>query len=240
MLKIEILPVLDDNYVFFLEDSESGVTAVVDPSVSKEVLEFIEARPSRLDFILNTHHHWDHTGGNLDIKKATGCKIVGHAKDASRIPGLDLGLNEGETFSLGQSAARVLSIDGHTLGHIAFWFDEEKTLFCGDTLFSVGCGRLFEGTPQQMFESLSKLKKLPDETLVYCAHEYTLDNIDFAQSLNSDDQDLANYKKKVEALRAKNKPSIPCQLGLQKRINPFLNVGELEVFKNRRELKDQF
>lgn len=236
-MEVFVLPALRDNYIFALKDHDQ--LCVIDPAEADPVFQFLEKSQLRLAAIWNTHHHFDHVGGNLELKDKTGCQIVGHKRDAKRIPGLDLAVSEGDSISFGSEIARVIALDGHTIGHIAFYFESSARLFCGDTLFSVGCGRLFEGHPHQMFKSLSKLKKLPDETLVYCAHEYTLQNIAFAETLDSSDA-LQDYKKQVEAMRQKGKPSIPCQLGLEKTINPFLTATTVEEFQRRREMKDHF
>lgn len=240
MLSIELIQALRDNYIYYIEDKKTGQSAVVDPSEAKPVKDFLESKSKPLHYILNTHHHWDHTGGNLKLKETYSCKVVGAALDEKRIPGIDIALKENEVFKLGKSAAKIIEIPGHTSGHIAFWFKDDKTVFCGDSLFSIGCGRLFEGTPQQMFASLEKLKKLPDETKVYCGHEYTLDNIQFAKGLNKNVKDLLQYEVEVKALRDRNQPSIPSLLKLEKRLNPFLLAQSPEEFAQIRSQKDRF
>ena len=181
MTEIHIVPALRDNYIYILRSGNQ--TAAVDPSEAAPVLKFLKDRAWGLDFIWNTHHHYDHTGGNLELKRVYDCRICGFEEDRPRLPGLDRGLSDGERVLLGETEAKALFIPGHTLGHIAFYFPREKRLFCGDTLFGLGCGRIFEGTAQDMFESLGKLKKLPEETLIYCGHEYTEANGKFVLSL---------------------------------------------------------
>lgn len=241
MLSIHLIPALRDNYIFVLRAEKERLTAVVDPAESQAVIQFLEEKKWSLDQVLVTHHHHDHTGGCLGLKEKYGCRIVGHRQDASRIPGLDIALQEGERHSFGPHQSQVLALDGHTLGHIAYHFADESALFCGDTLFSIGCGRLFEGHASQMWESLQKIKALPDDTQVYCAHEYTLQNIEFALSLPQAPRDeLIAYQNKVKALRERGLASIPCHLGSEKRLNPFLNAENLKCFTERRRAKDEF
>lgn len=223
-LVIEQLPVLDDNYVYVLHDGPTGATAVVDPAEAEPVLELLAGRGWSLSHILNTHHHHDHVGGNLVLKEATGARIIGARADAGRIPGIDQQVNDGESFLLGQAAAMVMSVPGHTSGHIAFWFPESHALFCGDTLFSLGCGRLFEGTAEQMWDSLSRIRSLPDETMIHCAHEYTAANGRFARTVERDNGDLAARLAEVESLRKRKSPTIPVSLEREKKTNPFLRV----------------
>ena len=180
MLEILQIPVLEDNYVYLLHEPDSGATAAVDPALAGPVLAALDARGWRLSHVLNTHHHGDHVGGNLALKAATGCAIVGAAGDRHRIPGIDLLLGDGEEFGFGAVSARILEVPGHTCGHIAFWFEDAAALFCGDTLFALGCGRLFEGSVEQMWRSLERLRALPPQAKVFCAHEYTQANARFA------------------------------------------------------------
>ena len=171
MLEIDPVPCLKDNYAYLVYDRAQGVCGVVDASEAEPVKRALEAKGLKLTHILSTHHHNDHVGGNLALKSAFGVKVVGAAKDAARIPGLDIGLAEGDVFELGSHKARILEIPAHTSQHIAFWFTEDRAVFTGDTLFAMGCGRLFEGTADQMWSSLSKLMKLPSDTRIYCGHE---------------------------------------------------------------------
>ncbi|MBF0093103.1 MAG: hydroxyacylglutathione hydrolase [Alphaproteobacteria bacterium] len=225
-LEIHQIPVLSDNYVYLLRDVASGDTAVVDPSLSAPVLKAAADLGLRLTHVLNTHHHWDHTGGNLDIKDATGCKVVGALADADRIPGLDIALDDGEVFTLGASEAKVIMVPGHTSGHVAYWFQDASALFSGDTLFSLGCGRLFEGSAAQMWRSLRTLRELPDQTQVYCGHEYTLANAKFAISVDPDNEVLRTRLAEVEALRARRQPTVPSLMATERAANPFLRADD--------------
>ncbi|MBB4286724.1 hydroxyacylglutathione hydrolase [Roseospira goensis] len=225
-LRIEQVPVLSDNYVYLVHEPDSGATAVIDPSVAAPVLAAAERLGWRITHILNTHHHGDHTGGNLEIKRATGCTVIGNRHDAARIPGLDVGVVEGETVQLGDQAATVFDVPGHTRGHIAYWFRESAALFCGDTLFSIGCGRLFEGSPAQMWDSLSKLRDLPPDTRVYCAHEYTQANVRFALSVDPDNPALAARADAVARLREAGAPTVPSRLDEERAANPFLRADD--------------
>ena len=237
-MEIVQIPALKDNYIYLLHGE--GQTVVIDPSLAQPVLEAIDSRGWRLDYILNTHHHNDHTGGNLELKAAKGAKIVGYAGDAHRIPGIDVQLKDGDIFKVCGQEARVMFIPGHTLGHIAYYFAEAGSLFCGDTLFSLGCGRLFEGTPEQMFTSLGRIKALPPQTKIYCAHEYTESNGRFAKSIMPDNKNLAGRLAEVAALRAEGNPTVPSTLAGELKANPFLIAGNVEAFAKIRKMKDVF
>lgn len=249
--RIWVVSVLQDNYNFVIQDTASKQVAVVDPSEALSFIDFFKTLELQPDFIFNTHHHPDHTGGNRELKKHyPQLQILGPEKE--KIPEKTINLNKKTSLSLGSSSITILELPGHTLGHIAYFFEKEKLLFCGDTLFSLGCGRLFEGTPQMMFESLQKILRLPDETLVFCAHEYTLDNARFALSVDPNNMHLLNKIKKVQALREAQKPSIPTLLRDEKKSNPFLRVEDLplppsekklsavEKFALVRQMKDRF
>ena len=223
-VSIHQIAVLSDNYVYLVHEAESGACAVVDPAVAAPVLEALAEKGWRLTHILNTHHHGDHTGGNLELKAATGAQVVGARRDAERIAGIDVEVGDGDSFLLGHAPALVMETPGHTSGHIAFWFPDSHALFCGDTLFSLGCGRLFEGTAQQMWDSLSRLRDLPGDTMVYCAHEYSAANGRFARLVERDNPAMLARVDAVAGLRAAGKPTIPVPLTVERAANPFLRA----------------
>ncbi|MCJ9428493.1 hydroxyacylglutathione hydrolase [Kordiimonas marina] len=229
MLQVIQIPVLQDNYVYLLHAEETGETAVVDPAVAEPVVAELEARGWTLSAIFNTHHHYDHVGANLTLKEKYDLKIYGPSAERERIPGIDIAVGDGDTVYLGDNAATVYDVPGHTAGHIAYHFADADALFCGDTLFAMGCGRLFEGTPDQMWRSLSTLMRLPDDTKVYCAHEYTLANGRFALSVEPHNAELVARMHEVEDLRAKGIPTIPSTIGLEKATNPFLRPMSEEI-----------
>lgn len=229
MLHIHQFPVLKDNYTFILRDEGQGVTAVVDPAEAPPVLEFLAARGWKLDWIWNTHHHGDHVGGNRELAAATGCGIMGYAGDAARIPGITRQVQDGESVALGGSGAQLLFLPGHTLGHIAYYFPSENALFSGDVLFGMGCGRLFEGTPEQMWHSLQRIMALPDETRIYCAHEYTLANGEFALSMEPGNPALQARMQNVRKARQEGLATVPLTLGEEKATNPFLRPHSREI-----------
>lgn len=231
MLTIIQIPVLTDNYIYLIHDPVSGETGVVDPALAQPVLEILDKEGWRLTFILNTHHHWDHVGGNLELKQKTACKIIAGRSDWERIPGIDIGVSEGDVISLGQHSAKVISTPGHTSGHIVYYFAEERALFCGDTLFVMGCGRLFEGTPEQMWNSLQKLKALPPSTRIYCTHEYTQTNGRFALSVEPGNSQLQQKMLEVLRLRAENKPTVPSTIEEERATNPFFRADCMSVQK---------
>jgi hydroxyacylglutathione hydrolase len=230
-LRIELVPMLRDNYAYLIHDEASGATAILDPSEAAPGLEAAEARGWKLSHVLDTHHHNDHCGGNLGLKQATGATVVGPAYDKERIPGIDVPVDEKTGFDFAGHHADVLFIPGHTKGHIAFHFPASKAVFCGDTLFSIGCGRMFEGTPEVMWPSLLKLRALPDDTRIYCGHEYTEANIRFALQADPDNAALRQRAAEVAKLRAAGKPTIPATLGEEKRSNPFLRADQPELMQ---------
>lgn len=232
MLEVVLIPVLSDNYLWLVHEPESGCTAAVDPAVAEPVLAMLKKKGWRLTHILNTHHHYDHVGANLELKAATGCAIAGYGPDAARIPGIDIMLYDGDAITLGQAEFKVLFMPGHTKGHIAYWYEKERWLFCGDTLFSLGCGRLFEGTAEEMYGSLERIRALPEESRIACAHEYTESNARFALTLEPQNEALQQRVQEVKALRAQAIPTLPTTVGLEKKTNPFLRTESVEIRQN--------
>lgn len=225
-LDIAVIPLLKDNYGYLLHDAATGTTAAVDPSEAAPMLDAAATRGWRISHVLNTHHHNDHCGGNLGIKQATGATIVGPAYDRDRIPGIEVAVDEASGFELAGHRAQVLFIPGHTRGHIAFHFAGSEAVFCGDTLFSIGCGRTFEGTAEQMWASLKKLRALPDATWIYCGHEYTEANCRFALTVEPENRDLVEFAAAVKLARAQGDKTIPSNLGIEKFCNPFLRADQ--------------
>ena len=199
------VPALQDNYAYLLHDAASGEAAVIDPTVAEPVLAALAQRKWKATQILNTHHHGDHVGGNLELKQRLGCRVIGSSVDAARIPGLDVEVKDNDTATIGTIAVTVLQIPGHTRGHLAFWLREHDAVFTGDTLFTLGCGRVFEGTPHEMWESLCRLRELPGKTRVYCGHEYTQKNARFALTIDPDNAQLRARAKRTDTLRAAGK-----------------------------------
>lgn len=254
MLEIVQLPVLTDNYIYLVHDTVSGETAVVDPALAEPVLDALAERGWTLNYILNTHHHPDHIGGNLALKQSTGCKVIGAEADRARIPGIDIGIDHGDSIRLGSETFDIIATPGHTHGHIVYYCAESQALFCGDTLFSMGCGRLFEGTAEQLWNSLQSIKALPESTRIYCAHEYTKANGNFALTIEPDNPALQRRLSEVTNLVAKKQPTIPTTLAQELATNPFLreqcervqqavnmlDQSPIAVFAKIRQLKDNF
>ncbi len=263
MIQIDALPAFNDNYLWLLQDTANQRCAVVDPGDAAPVLAWLQAHPGwELTEILVTHHHFDHVGGVEQLKTATGAKVYGPAQE--KIPGRDIALDDGDQIEVLGLTLRIFTVPGHTLGHIAYYVAEAPTaagvplLFCGDTLFAAGCGRLFEGTPEQMFTSLSRLAALPDNTAIYCTHEYTLSNLRFAHAVEPNNPDVSARLAQVTAWREEGTISLPSNLALERATNPFLRsevanvVAKIderdgiaqrqpsEVFARLRAWKDQF
>ena len=253
-LEIHRIPALKDNYLWLAREPETGAVAVVDPAEAEPVEAKLKALGWRLTHILNTHHHHDHTGGNLALKERWGATIVGPRADRDRIPGIDVEVGEGDTYRFGAETAQVFDIPGHTRGHIAYWFADSDALFCGDTIFALGCGRLFEGTPEQMWRSIGKLRPLPAETRVYCAHEYTQSNARFALTVDAGNPALVARARQVDAMRARGDATVPSTLAEECATNPFLRADQpalaravglptgdpVAVFAEIRRRKDNF
>jgi len=253
---MEIIPIqcLSDNYAYIINDKNSKMVGVVDPSESKPIISFLTKNNLKLNYILNTHHHFDHIGGNIELKKLYSSKVVGFVGDKHRIPGIDITLKDNEIWNFGNSLVRVLHIPGHTLGHVCFFFEKEKIAFTGDTLFSLGCGRIFEGDHKQMLNSLNRIKELPKDTKIYCGHEYTFKNAEFCMKHDENNISLKKKFEIIKKLRSKNLPTIPTILKDELNSNIFLrcdendlkiklnmqNSKDFEVFKKIRDLKDTF
>ena len=239
-MKVEIIKCLKDNYSYVIIDEKYNHACVVDPSEAEPIINFVESKNIKLKFVLNTHHHYDHVGGNNDLKKKYKIKIVGYKNDKKRIPNIDILLEDNEIWKSENFEAKIIHIPGHTSGHICFYFIKDKIAFTGDTLFSLGCGRIFEGTYEQMYNSLNKLKKLPPDTKIYCGHEYTLQNSLFCSKY---DKNNKNLKKKILEIKhkvEKNLPTIPSTLKEELTYNIFLRAKNLEDFSKLRDLKDNF
>ena len=239
-LEIVRVPVLSDNYIWLVHEPASGATMVVDPAVADPVLAQAAARGWAITDIWNTHWHPDHTGGNAEIKAATRCTITGPLAEAGRIPTLDVQVAEGDVVRLGAVEAMVLDVPAHTAGHIAYHFAGEQVAFVGDTLFAMGCGRLFEGTAAQMFDNMAKLAALPDATRVYCAHEYTQANGRYALAAEPDNRAIVARMAQVDAMRARGEATVPTTIGDERATNPFMRAASVEQLAERRAAKDGF
>ena len=253
-MKVEIIKCLKDNYSYLLINEKNKNACVIDPSESKPIIDFIEKKNINLKFILNTHHHYDHVGGNKDLKKKYGSNIVGFKYDKDRIPEIDILVEDNQIWINEDFESKIIHIPGHTSGHICFYFEKEKIAFTGDTLFSLGCGKIFEGDHNQMLLSLNKIKKLPKDTKIYCGHEYTYKNAKFCIKYDSNNIDLKKKFEKIKKKHSQNLPTIPSSLEEELKSNIFLrcdknelkirlnmqNQQDLEVFKKVRDLKDNF
>jgi hydroxyacylglutathione hydrolase len=231
MSRIEIrqVPCLADNYGYLVHCPGTALTAAIDTPDAGAIDAALADEGWRLSHILNTHWHPDHAGGNLVLKRRWGATVIGPRGEADKIPGLDLRVGEGDIVELGGLSAHVLDVPGHTAGHIAYWFEAESVAFVGDTLFALGCGRLFEGTAPQMWRSLEKLLALPDETRIYCAHEYTQANARFALTIEPGNEALTARAAEIDRLRAQGRPTVPSTMGVEKRTNPFLRAKSIEI-----------
>ena len=239
-MKIEIIKCLQDNYSYLIIDESNKNACVVDPSEAKPIIDYIEKNNIKLKYLLNTHHHYDHVGGNTELKKKYGSNVVGFKDDKDRIPEIDILVEDGKIWKKENFEANIYHIPGHTSGHIAFHFFKEKKIFTGDTLFSLGCGRIFEGTYEQMFESLNKIKKLPKNTEIFCGHEYTLQNSNFCIINDPNNSKLKNRIIEIKQKIKNNLPTIPTTLENEMECNIFLKAENLERFSKLRDLKDNF
>lgn len=254
MVDVEVVPVLEDNYCFILTDAATGFTTVVDPPVVEPILDRLKAKGGRLDVILATHHHSDHVDGIAELKELTGARVIGPEKDRHRIAGLDQTVGEGDRFMLGSEEVITYETHGHTIGHVSFYLPQSKALFCGDTIFVLGCGRLSEGDAPMMWASIKKLMALPDDVAVYCGHEYTLANARFAVTVDPGNAELKARLGQIERARSLGKPTIPSTMGEEKATNPFLRpsdpairqelgmegAADAQVFGEIRKRKDTF
>jgi hydroxyacylglutathione hydrolase len=240
MIEVVRIPVLDDNYVWLAHDPDSGDTVVIDPAVADPVLAAAAERGWTIGQIWNTHWHGDHIGGNAAIKAATGCTVTGPAAEAAKIPTLDRQMGEGDRVTLGRFEARVMEVPAHTAGHIAYHLPDAGIAFVGDTLFAMGCGRLFEGTPDQMWTNMTRLAALPPETLVYCAHEYTQSNGRYALVAEPENAAIVARMRDVDAARATGIPTVPTTIALEQATNPFMRAGSAAELGRRRAAKDAF
>lgn len=239
-VEIVRVPALSDNYIWLMHDPASGETVVIDPAEADPVLLAAEARGWRITQIWNTHWHGDHIGGNADIKAATGCSVTAPRGEAGKIETLDVAVGEGDTARIGAIIAEVWDVPAHTAGHIAYYLPSEGAIFVGDTLFAMGCGRLFEGTAAQMFTNMQRLAQLPEDTRVYCAHEYTLSNARFAVAAEPDNAAVVRRLADVEAARARDEATVPTTIGAERATNPFMRAGDVETLAERRAWKDRF
>ena len=239
-MEVKIIPCLEDNYAYLLIDNTNNTACIIDPSEASPIINYLEKNKIKLSFILNTHHHHDHVGGNKKLKEIYGAKVIGYIGDKERIPEIDIIVKNNQIWKEKNFEAKIIHIPGHTKGHICFYFFNEKKIFSGDTLFSLGCGKIFEGTYAQMFESLNFFKSLPYDTNIYCGHEYTLKNSEFCLKYDPNNK---NLKKKIEKIKEKlnrNLPTLPTTIKDEIECNIFLRSENLENFSKLRDLKDNF
>jgi len=239
-MRIEIIKCLQDNYSYLIIDKNNLKACVVDPSEASPIINFVEKKKLKLVYILNTHHHYDHVGGNLELKRKYNSKVIGFKEDKKRIPGIDILVEDNQIWNEDNFEAKIYHVPGHTSGHIAFHFFKEKKLFIGDTLFSLGCGRIFEGTNEEMFNSLNRIKKIPDDTEIYCGHEYTLQNSKFCLAHDSTNLNLKNKILEIERKLKDGLPTIPTFLKDELKCNIFLKAKDVKSFSKLRDLKDNF
>ena len=239
-MKIKIIPCLKDNYSYLIIDEKKDTACVIDPSESDPIIKYLENNKIDLKFILNTHHHYDHVGGNQKLKEKYNAKIIGFQEDKDRIPGIDILVDDQEIWKQESFEAKIIHIPGHTLGHVCFYFFNEEAAFTGDTLFSLGCGKIFEGSYEQMFNSLMKIKALPLKTKIYCGHEYTKQNAKFCITHDKNNENLKNKIKIIDKKLENNLPTIPSTIREELDCNIFLRSNKVETFSKLRDLKDNF
>ena len=232
MLEIFIINALSDNYVYLLRNEKENLTSVIDPGEAEPVIKFLKKKNWDLDEIINTHHHHDHVGGNKKLLDVYKSKLIAPSYDNNLISNVDIFVSDNETLNIAGVFTKVIHTPGHTLGHVCFYMPEEKCLFSGDTLFYLGCGRVFEGTMEQMWSSLVKLRSLPDDTNVYCGHEYTLSNMKFANYIDTDNALLNKFGSEIKNKRKQGFPTVPFNLGIEKKINPFFRADDTDFIKS--------
>ena len=239
-MKIQIIPCLHDNYSYLVIDEKKNIACVIDPSEAKPIIKYLEKKNINLKYILNTHHHYDHVGGNQELKKKYNARVIGYKGDKHRIPEIDTLVDDQEIWKQESFEAKIIHIPGHTLGHICFYFFNEEAAFTGDTLFSLGCGKIFEGSYEQMFNSLMKIKALPLKTKIYCGHEYTKQNAKFCITHDKNNENLKNKIKIIDKKLENNLPTIPSTIREELDCNIFLRSNKVETFSKLRDLKDNF
>ena len=232
MLEIFIINALSDNYIYLLRNEHKNITSVIDPGEAEPVIKFLNNKGWHLDEVINTHHHHDHVGGNRELLDIYKSNLIGPSYENDRISNIDILVSDNETVNITGIPTKVFHTPGHTLGHVCFYMPEEKCLFSGDTLFYLGCGRVFEGTMDQMWSSLLKLRTLPEDTSVYCGHEYTLSNMEFANYMDSDNALLNLVSLEIKNKRDKGLPTVPFNLGIEKKINPFFRADDVDLIKS--------
>ena len=239
-MKIQIIPCLHDNYSYLVIDEKNNIACAIDPSEAKPIIKHLEKKNINLKYILNTHHHYDHVGGNQELKKKYNARVIGYKGDKHRIPEIDTLVDDQEIWKQESFEAKIIHIPGHTLGHICFYFFNEEAAFTGDTLFSLGCGKIFEGSYEQMFNSLMKIKALPLKTKIYCGHEYTKQNAKFCITHDKNNENLKNKIKIIDKKLENNLPTIPSTIREELDCNIFLRSNKVETFSKLRDLKDNF
>ena len=226
MLEISIINALSDNYIYLLRNEHKNITSVIDPGEAEPVIKFLKNKSWQLDEVINTHHHHDHIGGNKELLHIYKSKLIAPSYESDQISNIDIFVSDNETINIAGISTKIFHTPGHTLGHVCFYMPEEKCLFSGDTLFYLGCGRVFEGTMDQMWLSLLKLRSLPEDTTVYCGHEYTISNMNFAKYIDNENALLNEVSLEIKNKREKSLPTIPFNLGIEKKINPFLRADD--------------
>jgi len=239
-MKIQIIPCLHDNYSYLVIDEKNNIACAIDPSEAKPIIKYLEKKNINLKYILNTHHHFDHVGGNQELKKKYNARVIGYRGDKDRIPEIDTLVDDQEIWKQESFEAKIIHIPGHTLGHVCFYFFNEEAAFTGDTLFSLGCGKIFEGSYEQMFNSLMKIKALPLKTKIYCGHEYTKQNAKFCITHDKNNENLKNKIKIIDKKLENNLPTIPSTIREELDCNIFLRSNKVETFSKLRDLKDNF